>query len=206
MCSAPAEDASAPRSLALPPRFAEKLNVPLDQPFHVVKEGPPTTEELTSENLIKIICERSSDEETNWLAWKCLGYRCSAATGEWTADEVFPGWKSKYPQPPDLIGVTRVYSKEVDGPTMKANQALVRAIPLEHKQSLKTHMTPLGFTGFKLDELTPNRTRRAQVLNFILYYREELFGVSLEELQRRKEARAAAAAQEHIAHQNLMNE
>jgi hypothetical protein len=55
------------------------------------------------------------------------------------------------------------YSKEVDGFTLKANQALVRSIPLEHKQSIKKYMTPLGFTGFKLDELTPNRTRRAQV-------------------------------------------
>lgn len=25
------------------------------------------------------------------------------------------------------------------------------------------HLKPIGFTGYKLDELTPNRTRRAQV-------------------------------------------
>lgn len=56
----------------------------------------------------QIICEKSSDEETNWLVWKCLGYSYSGATGAWTADDVFPGWKSKYPQPPDLIGVKRV--------------------------------------------------------------------------------------------------
>jgi hypothetical protein len=61
------------------------------------------------------------------------------------------------------VRCVQTYSKEVDGFTLKANQALVRSIPLEHKQSIKKYMTPLGFTGFKLDELTPNRTRRAQV-------------------------------------------
>jgi hypothetical protein len=56
----------------------------------------------------QIICEGSSDEETNWLVCKCLGYRYSAADDSWSADDVFANWKSKYPTPPDLIGVTRV--------------------------------------------------------------------------------------------------
>jgi hypothetical protein len=47
-------------------------------------------------------------------------------------------------------------------------------------------LRPEGFNGFKLAELTPNKTRRAQCANWLLYYREALFGVSLEELQRRK--------------------
>jgi hypothetical protein len=56
----------------------------------------------------QIICEGSSDEQTNWLVWKCLGYRYSAADDSWSADDVFANWRSKYPTPPDLIGVTRV--------------------------------------------------------------------------------------------------
>jgi hypothetical protein len=44
-----------------------------------------------------------------------------------------------------------------------------------------------------------------QVLNFILFYRENLHGVSLEELLRRKQARADSAQPpaEHIAHTSL---
>eukprot|EP00953_Heterococcus_sp_UTEX-ZZ885_P032822 17120-Heterococcus_DN1.PRE.2 len=100
------------RSLALPPRFVEKINVPLDTPFKLEREGPPTAAELEDTNLIKIICEGSSDEETNWLVWKCLGYRYSAADDSWSADDVFANWKSKYPTPPDLIGVTRHIVKD----------------------------------------------------------------------------------------------
>lgn len=43
------------------------------------------------------------------------------------------------------------------------NQALVRSVPMEYKRSIMEHLKPIGFTGYKLDELTPNRTRRAQV-------------------------------------------
>ena len=49
----------------------------------------------------------------NELAWKCLGYRRSA-DGAMDASQVFPKWRAKYPEPPDLVGVTRLYSKEID--------------------------------------------------------------------------------------------
>jgi hypothetical protein len=51
----------------------------------------------------------------------------------------------------------------VDGPVLKANQALVRSIPQECKQNLKEAMGPYGFKGWTMDDLTPNMTRRAQV-------------------------------------------
>ena len=38
-------------------------------------------------------------------------------------------------------------------------------------QGIKIKLRPLGFTGFKLDELTPNKTRRAQCVNWLLFYR-----------------------------------
>lgn len=47
--------------------------------------------------------------------------------------------------------------------------------------------------------LTPNKTRRAQSANWIVFFREELFGYTIEELRERrrlkKEAEAAAAAE-----------
>lgn len=50
----------------------------------------------------------------------------------------------------------------------------------------------------QVKELTPNKTRRAQCANWIVYYREELFGYTVEELREKrrlkKEAEAAAEA------------
>lgn len=82
--------------------------------------------------------------------WKCLGYRFDEEAEEWNNDEVFPKWKEKYPVPPDLIGMQRIYSKEVDQPSLRANQALVRSVPVDNKQSLKTHLKPYGFTGYQV--------------------------------------------------------
>ena len=50
-----------------------------------------------------------------------------------------------------------------------------------------------AFLG-ELDGLTPNMTRRAQVASWLLYYRTELHGVPIDELRRRRAARAAAEA------------
>jgi SIT4 phosphatase-associated protein len=94
--------------------------------------------------------------------------------------------KSVFFLPLFILGMQRIYSKEVDSPSLKNNQHLVRSVPDEFKQSLKQNLKPLGFTGYKLSELTPNLTRRAQCSNWLLYYREELFGYTLEELQERR--------------------
>jgi hypothetical protein len=69
---------------------------------------------------------------------------------------------------------------------MKANQALVRSIPADNKQSLKEHLKALGFRGYQYAELTPNKTRRAQCANWLIFYREELFGFTVEELRERR--------------------
>ena len=49
-------------------------------------------------------------------------------------------------------------------------------------------------------ELTPNLTRRAQCANWLIFYREELFGYTLEELkekrQKKKEAEELAKQKE----------
>ena len=45
----------------------------LDGEFIVTKEGEPTEAELNNHNVIKIIAQKCTDEEVNWLVWKCLG-------------------------------------------------------------------------------------------------------------------------------------
>lgn len=161
--------------------------------FVVSRTGGPTAEELTNENVLKIVLIECSDLEVNTLVWKCLGYRFNGE--RWTDDECFPNWKAKFPQPPDLIGMQRIYAPEVDKPSLKANQSLVRSIPADNKQSLKTHLKPLGWTGYQYAELTPNKTRRAQCANWLVFFREELFGYSVEELRERRQRKKEAEAE-----------
>jgi len=155
--------------------------------FIISREGPPTKEELANENLLKIVLLECSDLEVNTLVWKCLGYRFHPKEQIWTNDECFEKWREKHPMPPDMIGMQRVYSKDIDGPSLKANQDLVRSIPAEHKQQLKLHFIPLGWKGYLMDGLTPNKTRRAQCTNWLLFFREELFGYTVEELKKRRQ-------------------
>ena len=158
-----------------------------EKDFVLSRTGGPTDEELSNENMLRIVRIQCSDLEVNTLVWKCLGYRFDAASERWNNDNVFPNWKEKYPTtPPDFIGMRRIYEKEIDQVSLKANQGLVRSVPVESKQSLKTHLKPLGFRGYQYKELTPNKTRRAQCANWLIFYREELFGYTLEELKERR--------------------
>lgn len=169
-----------------------------DNDFDVTREGGPKAEEIANENLVRIVERRSNttDLEVNTLVWKCLGYRFDSEAEEWTAPEVFPKWKERYPTPPDLIGMQRIYTKEIDGELIKNNQRLVISIPAANKQSLKAHLGIYGFQGYKISELTPNLTRRAQCTNWLLYYREELFGYTLEELREKRRTRQEKEAEE----------
>jgi hypothetical protein len=47
-------------------------------------------------------------------------------------------------------------------------------------------------------ELTPNLTRRAQCTNWLLFYREELFGYTVEELRERRRLKQEKAEQERL--------
>jgi len=148
------------------------------------------------------------DEEVNGLVWKYLGYRKDEATGEWDASKVFPKWAAKYPTPPDLVGVTRTYERAVDEPVLRAVQSLQKSVPTEHKDNLRAFLLPLGWKGYKMKApahikattgLTPNMTRRAQVAQWLLYYREALHGVDVEELKRRRDERAKEEAAREAA-------
>lgn len=123
--------------------------------FVLSRSGPPTPEELSNEQILLIVRDGiATDLEVNTLVWKCLGYRFDTINELWEATEVFPNWKECFPNPPDLIGMRREYSKEIDSPSLRSNQALVKSIPMEFKQSLKTHLRPLGWTGYQYRELT----------------------------------------------------
>ena len=148
----------------------------------VSTSGPVTAADLADENLVKIVSEEASDADVNVLLWKCLGYRYNAASSTWTSEEVFPKWAAKFPTPPDLIGVTRRYDPETDKIVRNASMDLMRSIPRDFKGGVRS-LSRVGWKGFKLSELTPNKTRRAQSANWLIYYREKLFGKSLEELQ-----------------------
>lgn len=156
--------------------------------------GAPPPDDLADEVMLSIVKQEMSDSDVNELVWKYLGYRRDEESGKWDASGVFPKWAQKYPEPPDLVGVTRTYSKEVDEPVLRAVQSLQRSVPREHKDNLRAFLSRLGWRGFKMAGLTPNMTRRAQVSNWLFYYREALHGVSLEELRRRREVRAAQEA------------
>jgi hypothetical protein len=151
------EKPAAPKAIILEPFLPAVLPSYINEgpvgegEFLVSRTGGPTKEELTDENLYKIIDRKASDLEVNALVWKCLGYRFDEAKSEWTAEEVFPKWKKGFPTPPDLVGMQRIYSKEIDGPCLRNNQALVKSIPVENKASyLKRQMEPFGFTGYKV--------------------------------------------------------
>ncbi|EED92127.1 predicted protein [Thalassiosira pseudonana CCMP1335] len=178
---------------ALDPKYSVKGPVG-EEKFVLTRSGPPTKEELSNEQMLKIVKSECSDLEANTLVWKCLGYRFDEESEEWSPKEVFPNWKERFPTPPDLIGMRRVYEREVDQPSLRSNQALVRSIPPDNKQSLKTHLKPLGWKGFQYKELTPNKTRRAQCANWLIFYREELFGYTVEELRERRRLRKEAEA------------
>ena len=48
------------------------------------------------------------------------------------------------------------------------------------------------FYAIQYKELTPNKTRRAQCANWLIFYREELFGYTVEELRERRRLKKEA--------------
>lgn len=141
-----------------------------------------TNEELSNENLVKIVLLTASDKACNELCWKCLGYIYNSEDKTWNNDNVFPKWKIKYPEPVDLIGVTRIYDPKIDLPVRKASIDLMRSIPRSFKGGIRNLQGINDFQGFSFKNLTPNITRRAQLCNFIMYYRDKLHGKTLQEL------------------------
>ena len=147
----------------------------------------PSTDELADENIVKIVNLEATDTECNYIAWKCLGYRYNIEKKIFEgSDKVFPKWLAKYPNPPDVIGIKRDYRPEIDKDVRNASMDLMRSIPRDYKGGVK-QLQSVGWKGYKLAELTPNKTRRAQLCNWLIYYREKLFGKTLEQLKEERE-------------------
>ncbi len=179
--------------LTMPSDCCEGVNLHGPTSSFIGKEGPVTDKDLSDANLVKIVQLETTDIDANVLLWKCLGYTFDAENNRWTNENVFPKWRAKFPEPPDMIGVTRKYDPETDKQVRNASMDLMRSIPRSFKGGIR-NLQHVGFKGFKLKELTPNKTRRAQSVNWMLYYRETLFGKTLEELvtQREQEAKPSA--------------
>jgi len=158
----------------------------------ISRDGVVTAGDLEDINLLQIVEERATDTDVNILLWKCLGYEYNEASGVWKNDKVFPKWALKFPEPPDLIGVTRRYDPDTDRRVRNASMDLMRSIPRDFKGGVRS-LAAVGFKGYKLNELTPNKTRRAQATNWLIYYREKLFGKSVEELRRQRQEESAVA-------------
>ena len=163
-------------------------------------DQPLSDDELSNQNLIKIVNLETTDQQCNYLAWKCLGYQYNNDTKHFEmSPKVFPKFAANYPTPPDLIGVTRNYADPaVDKPVRDASMNLMRSVPKDFKGGVR-NLESEGFRGYKLNELTPNKTRRAQLVNWLLFYRERLYGKTIEQLQaeaaeRKKRAEIEAQA------------
>lgn len=131
----------------------------------------PVAPPLTGKELIEIVRGEGPDDTVNEIVRTLLGWRQDPDTGAWDNSLVPAEWTKDYPDaPPDFIGKADDYSPETDRPVKNAVQKLTRSIPADYKQISREILPHMGFTGWKVNELTPNRTRRATAVNWILYY------------------------------------
>jgi len=130
---------------------------------------------LSRELLEAVLADRLSDRFVCELVWARLGYHPPADTSPadlpladpppgaaspgadpapWSAGPATPSdWAAAYPTAPELIA------------SRAASVRLTRSIAAESKQLLKQQ---LGFSGYRIGELYPRRTRRATAVNWLL--------------------------------------
>ncbi|WP_448381596.1 DUF1823 family protein [Gloeomargarita sp.] len=113
---------------------------------------------LTDALLWDILQERLPAAAVNELVWAYLGYEYDPVQQTWRTERVAAPWRERFPTPPDFIQ------------DRAAIVHLTRSIPPADKQLLKAE---LGFPGYRVDELTPERTRRATIVNWLLHIRRQ---------------------------------
>lgn len=116
-------------------------------PIHVSDHWP-----LSRALFLQILDDRCSDQFVCERIWERLGY---VPRGDgWHAGPSTPAdWADAFPTAPELIA------------ERPASVRLTRSIPKQHKQLLKQQ---LGFTGYRIGELYPRRTRRATAVSWLL--------------------------------------
>lgn len=107
--------------------------------------------DLTVDTIQAILNGTVDDATVNALVLRSLGFRYDPNTQTWDVSEADPGWPTD--PLPDVIA------------NRKDSVKLTRSIPPEDKQLLKEQ---LNFPGYKIDELTPTKTRRATAANWLL--------------------------------------
>ena len=123
----------------------------MDKQLSVVQSLPELWP-LSRDLLWQILEDRCSDRFVCERIWERLGY--IPTTDGWLAGaSTPPEWAEAFPQAPELIAERP--------PSVR----LTRSIPREQKQLLKQQ---LAFSGYRIGELYPRRTRRATAVNWLL--------------------------------------
>ena len=107
--------------------------------------------------LEQILEDRCSDRFVCERIWERLGY--VERDGDWHAGANTPTlWAESFPRGPEVIA------------ERPASVQLTRSIAKPHKQLLKQ---TLAFSGYRIGELYPRRTRRATAVNWLLAWLAE---------------------------------
>jgi len=111
---------------------------------------------ICKELLSLVLEDRVSDIFVCELVWERLFYIRETTLNNWVSSALTPTyWSEKFEKAPQII------SERI------ASVHLTRSIPKEYKQGLKNF---LNFKGYKINELYPRRTRRATVVNWLIYW------------------------------------
>ena len=140
---------------------SERQTTPLNRPdvLDPTLPGPDASAgiwPLSRALLELILADRTTDRFVCERVWERLGYRPVTAdpAALWLAGpDTPPDWAATFPQAPPLVA------------ERPASVALTRSIPAPLKQLLKEQ---LGFTGYRIGELYPRRTRRATAVSWLL--------------------------------------
>ena len=110
-----------------------------------------------SRQILSLILEdKVSDIFVCELVWERLFYINQSSMDGWISSSLTPTyWSEKFKKAPQIIS------------ERSASVHLTRSIPKDHKQNLKKI---LNFKGYKINELYPRRTRRATVVNWLIYW------------------------------------
>ena len=111
---------------------------------------------ISKKILFLILEDKVSDVFVCELVWERLFYKKESFMGDWVPTEKTPSyWSKRYSKAPQIIS------------ERPASVHLTRSIPKDHKQDLKKI---LDFTGYKINELYPRRTRRATAVNWLIFW------------------------------------
>jgi len=106
--------------------------------------------------LLLVLEDKVSDIFVCELVWERLFYTKETSLKKWESTALTPFyWAEKFLEAPQIIS------------ERPASIHLTRSIPKSHKQGLKEF---LNFRGYKINELYPRRTRRATVVNWLIYW------------------------------------